>query len=140
VLGRGFARPMWQFGDALAERRAGDALDLALGLLEDGEQAPMLIGAAYQSLRRIRSLKALREARASREEKLELLPRNMSFKLPDLERAAERWSDVELVRARQALRAADRSLKTGGHAAVALAGAIAQACPKAGARTARRDR
>jgi DNA polymerase-3 subunit delta len=140
VLGRGFARPFWQLGDALAERRAGEALDVAMELLEDGEQAPLLIGAAYQSLRRIRAMKALRDARASREEKLELLPRNMSFKLPDLERAAERWTEAELIGARAALRAADRSVKTGGSAAVALAGAIAQACRRASPRPERPDR
>ena len=140
VLGRGFARPFWLLGDAVAERRAGDAVDLALGLLEDGEQAPLLIGAAYQSLRRIRAMKALRDARASREEKLELLPRNMAFKLPDVERAAERWTEADLVGARRALLAADRSVKTGGSAAVALAAALAQAGPRASARTARPGR
>ncbi len=141
VLGRGFTRPMWLLGDAVAERRAGEALDVALGLLEDGEEAPMLLGAVYQSLRRIAAIKALREARASREERLALLPRNMAFKLPDLERAAEGWTEPELLRARQALRAADRSVKTGGAASVALAAAIAEACPKrVGARTARPGR
>lgn len=140
VLGRGFARPFWLLGDAVAERRAGDAVDLALGLLEDGEQAPLLIGAAYQSLRRIRAMKALRDARASREEKLELLPRNMAFKLPDVERAAERWTEADLVGARRALLAADRSVKTGGSAAVALAAALAQAGPRTSARTARPGR
>lgn len=141
VLGRGFARPFWLLGDAIAERRTGEAVDLALGLLEDGEEAPMLIGAAFQSLRRLRALKALRDARASWEEKLQILPKNLAFKLPDLERAAEGWTEPGLLRARQALRTADRRVKTGGNASVALASAIAEACPKAGgARTARPGR
>jgi len=141
VLGKGFARPYWLLGDALAERRPGEALDLALRLLDDGEEAPLLIGAVYQSLRRVRALRELREARASREEKLAVLPGNMAFKLPDLERAAERWSEAELVKAQSALRKADRRVKSGGDASVALAAAIAEACPKpAGVRPSRPGR
>ncbi len=132
VLGKGFARPFWLLGDAIAERRTGEALELALGLLDDGEEPPMLIGAVYQALRRIRALRALKDARASREEKLALLPKTMAFKLPDLERAAERWTEPELLRAQGALRKADRRVKSGGTASVALAAAIAEACPKAG--------
>ncbi len=141
VLGRSFARPFWLLGDAVAERRAGEALELALRLLDDGEEAPMLVGAVYQSLRRLRGLRALREARASREEKLAWLPKNMAFKLPDLERAAERWTEAELLRAQAALRTADRRVKTGGAPSVALAAAIAEACPRTGgARSARPGR
>jgi len=130
VLGRGFARPFWLLGDAVAERRTGQALELVASLLDDGEEAPMLLGAVYQSLRRVRGLRALREARASREDKLAWLPKTMAFKLPDLERAAERWSEAELVRAQAALRKADRRVKTGASAAVALAAAILEACSK----------
>jgi DNA polymerase III delta subunit len=141
VLGKGFARPFWLLGDAVAERRTGEALELALTLLDDGEEAPMLIGAVYQALRRMRALRALRAARASREEKLALLPKTMAFKLPDLERAAERWSEAELVRSQEALRKADRRVKSGGDASVVLAAAIAEACPKAaGARPSRPGR
>ncbi|HET7290892.1 MAG TPA: DNA polymerase III subunit delta [Vicinamibacteria bacterium] len=141
VLGRGFARPFWLLGDALAERRTGDALGLALGLLEDGEEAPLLVGGAYQALRRLWGLKALRASRASREEKLQLLPKNQAFKLPDLERSAEAWTESELLEGRRALRTADRRVKVGGNPSVALAAAIAEACPKAGgARTARSGR
>jgi len=89
----------------------------------------------------MRSLKALREVRASREQKLAVLPGNMAFKLPDLERAAERWNEKSLRVARRALRTADRRVKTGGNAATALAGAIAEACSEAGrASPARRGR
>ncbi len=132
VLGKGFARPFWLLGDAVAERRPGHAFELATSLLDDGEEAPMLIGAIYQSLRRLRGLRALRESRASREEKLAWLPKNLAFKLPDLERAAERWTEAELLRAQGALRAADRRVKTGGAASVALVAAIAEACPRTG--------
>ncbi|HJS57064.1 MAG TPA: hypothetical protein VKA01_03085, partial [Vicinamibacteria bacterium] len=59
---------------------------------------------------------------------------------PDVERAAERWTEADLVAARRALLAADRSVKTGGSAAVALAAALAQAGPRASARTARPGR
>lgn len=140
VLGRGFARPYWLLGDAVAERRTGEALELAAGLLEDGEEAPLLLGAVYQSLRRVRALRALRDARASREDKLALLPKNMAFKLPDLERAAERWSEAELAGGLDALRRADRRLKTGASPAVALAAAIVEACSGAGATPSRSAR
>ena len=53
-------------------------------------------------------------------------------------RAAERWTEAELVRAQRALRAADRRVKTGGAASVALLAAIAEACPRGGSRTAPR--
>jgi DNA polymerase-3 subunit delta len=140
VLGRGFARPYWLLGDAVAERRVGEALELASSLLDDGEEAPMLLGTVYQSLRRVRALRALREARAGREQKLGLLPKNMAFKLPELERAAERWSEAELVRGQEALRKADRRLKTGASAPVALAAAIVEACSSTGARPSRSAR
>jgi DNA polymerase-3 subunit delta len=141
VLGKGFARPYWLLGDAVAERRTGEALELALSLLEDGEEAPLLIGAVYQALRRMRALRALRQAGASREEKLAALPKTMAFKLPDLERAAERWSEADLLRAQGALRRADRRVKSGGEASVALAAAIAEAGAKAaGARPSRPGR
>lgn len=137
VLGRAFARPYWLLGDAVAERRTGQALELAASLLDDGEEAPLLLGAVYQSLRRVRALRALRDARAGREEKLGVLPKNMAFKLPELERAAERWSEAELLRGQEALRKADRRLKTGASAAVALTAAIVEACASTEARPSR---
>jgi DNA polymerase-3 subunit delta len=130
VLGRGMARPLYLLGDAFAERNVARALELVSGLLEDGEEAPMLVGALYRSARQLRAIKALREARASREETIARLrlPPNMAFKLPGLQQAAERWSEQELKAALVALGKADRLVKTGTAAPAALTAALVEAC------------
>lgn len=140
VCGRGMARPLYRLGDAIAGRDAAGALVLVEELIESGEDAPLVLGALHRSLRQMRALLAMREARAPREEMAaRLLPANMAFKLPALLEASRLWSEEELARALRAVAAADRRVKTGSDARVALAAAVAEACgrPAAGPAEAR---
>jgi DNA polymerase-3 subunit delta len=132
VLGRGMARPFYLMGDAFAERDMAKTLEMVSGLLEDGEEAPMIVGALYRSARQLRAVKALREERASREETLARLrlPPNLAFKLPALQQAAARWSDEELKTALRAFGKADRRVKSGTAASIALTAALLEACRK----------
>jgi DNA polymerase-3 subunit delta len=134
VLGRGMARPFYLLADAFAERDAAKALELVSALLEDGEEAPLIVGALYRQVRQLRAVKALREARASREETLARLklPPNLAFKLPSLQQAAARWSELELTAALRVLGKADRRVKTGTAASVTLSAALLEACRKQG--------
>ena len=132
VLGRGFARPFYLLGDALGERRAADVLALAQELMEDGEDAVKILGAMHRSLRQLRAVRALKAQKASREELAARigLPPNMLFKLPSIAEAAGRWTDTELEAAVNALGRADRRVKRGSAASVALTEAVAEACRK----------
>lgn len=132
VLGRGMARPFYLMGDAFAERDLTKALEMVSGLLEDGEEAPMIVGALYRSARQLRAVKALRDERASREETVARLklPPNLAFKLPALQQAAARWSDEELKTALRAFGRADRRVKSGTAASIALTAALLEACRK----------
>ncbi len=132
VLGRGFARPFYLLGDAFGERRAAEVLALTQELMEDGEDAVKILGAMHRVVRQLRAVRALKAERASREETLARigLPANMLFKLPSITQAAERWTDAELQAALSALGRADRRLKTGSAASVALTAAVAEACRK----------
>jgi DNA polymerase-3 subunit delta len=142
VLGRGLAPPLYRLSDAIAGRDPDRVLALTEALLEEGEEPPKIVGTLHRSLRQVRGAVALRERRASRGEMASLLPANMAFKLPALLAAAERWSEPELKRALAALGRADRGLKKGADARVALTAAVAEACggPPRGARNAPRGR
>jgi DNA polymerase III delta subunit len=75
----------------------------------------------------VRGARALREARASREQivsRLQLLP----FKVGDVLEASKAWTDAELVRAVAALDRADRRIKSGTDGRLALSAAVAEAC------------
>lgn len=127
VLGRGLAQPLYKLGDAFAARRAGQSLELALSLLEDGEAALRLLATLHRSLRQVRGAKSLQGRRASRDEmikRLGLIP----FKASAVLEAAAQWSEEDLRRAVGALGTADRRMKTGVTAEVALAAAITEAC------------
>jgi DNA polymerase-3 subunit delta len=134
VLGRGFARPFYLLGDALSERRTADVLGLAQELLEDGEDAVKILGAMHRSVRQLRAVRALQADRASREEMASRigLPPNMAFKLPSILEAARRWTEPELAGAVAAFGRADRRVKTGAAASVALVEAVAEACRRRG--------
>jgi len=137
VSGRGLARPLYKLGDAIAERNPAAALAFIDELLENGEEGPLILGTLHRSLRQMRALLALRKGRVSRDEiAARLLPGNMAFKLPSLLAASERWSEPELGRALLALAVADRGLKTGVDAGVALAAVVAEACGRGGRRIA----
>jgi len=133
VLGRGLARPLWALGDAMAGRRAGEAIELMQELLEEGEEPIRILGVLHRSVRQVRAASALQKSRASRAEMLKRLdlPANMAFKLEPILEAARRWSDGVLVAALAALDKADFRLKSGGEPGASLAAAVAEACGRA---------
>ena len=134
VSGRGMARPLYKLGDAIAGREPAAALALALELLENGEEGPLILGTVHRSLRQMRGVLALRDARVPRDQMAARLnlPGNMAFKLPSLLETSRRWSEGELAQAIRAVARADRRLKTGTDARVAVAAAIVAACGRAG--------
>jgi DNA polymerase-3 subunit delta len=135
VSGRGMARPLYKLGDAIAGREPAAALALALELLENGEEGPLILGTVHRSLRQMRGVLALRDARVPRDQMAARLnlPGNMAFKLPSLLEASRRWSEGELAQAIRAVARADRRVKTGTDARVAVAAAIVAACGRGGA-------
>jgi DNA polymerase III delta subunit len=127
VMGRGMAQPLYKLADAFAARKRLLAWELMSGLLEEGEAAQRILATLHRSLRQVRGAKALQQRRASREElikRLQLLP----FKAVDVLQAASRWSEPDLARALRALGQADRRMKTGVAAEVALGAAVVEAC------------
>lgn len=134
VLGRGFARPFYLLGDAFAERRGADVLALTQELMEDGEEAVKILGAMHRSVRQLRAVRALKAQGGSREAMAARigLPPNMLFKLASITEAAGRWTDAELEATVSALGRADRRVKTGAAASVALTEAVAEACRRRG--------
>jgi DNA polymerase-3 subunit delta len=130
VLGRGRARPLYKLGDALAARRAADALNLMEELLDEGEDALRILGTFHRSLRQVRGALGLKAARASREQMLSALKLNgpFAFKLNGLLDAAGSWSDAELGRALAGLEWADGRLKSGSEPRSTLASALLRAC------------
>ena len=130
VLGRGRARPLYKLGDALAERRAADALNFMEELLDEGEDALRILGTLHRSLRQVRGALGLKTARASREQMLSALKLNgpFAFKLNGLLDAAAGWSDPELGRALAALERADARVKSGSEPRSTLTSAVMEAC------------
>lgn len=129
VLGRGLARPLYLLGDALAARDAAASLELVEELVGEGEEGLRILAALHRSLRQVRGACAMREARLPRGEiGARLLPPNMQFKLDALLEASARWSEPDLRRAFEALGRADRRLKRGVEAEIALAAVVTEAC------------
>jgi len=123
LLGRGLARPAYRLSDAIVARDSRQSLELIEELLEDGESAVYILGILYRAVRQVRGVAAMRAARAGQQEiaaRLRLPP----FKVPDLVRAAQRWPSAELRRSQEALAQADRRIKTGADAHVALSAAV----------------
>jgi DNA polymerase-3 subunit delta len=135
VSGRGMAKPLYRLGDAIAGREQAKALALVEELIENGEEGPLILGTVHRSLRQMRAVLALRDARVPRDQIAGLLklPGNMAFKVQSLLEASRRWSDAELGRAMHAIARADRLVKTGTDPRVALAAAIVAACGRGGA-------
>jgi DNA polymerase-3 subunit delta len=128
VLGRGFARPLYELTDAFCERRAADALALTERALDEGEAPLRILAALFRSLRQLRAARALQDAGTPKDEiARRLLPGNMAFKLPSLLESARRWSEPLFVSATLALDGADRGIKTGAEARAALAASLALA-------------
>jgi DNA polymerase-3 subunit delta len=129
VLGRGLGQPLYLLSDAYAGRDAPASLELVERLLGDGEEGLRILSTLHRSLRQVRGARALREARAARDEiGAKLLPPNMQFKLDALLEASRRWSEADLRRGLAALGRADRRMKRGGDAATTLVAAVAESC------------
>jgi DNA polymerase-3 subunit delta len=130
VTGRGMARPLYVLGDAFARRRGDEALPLLGELIDEGEEPLKLLGTLHRSLRQVRAVLALKQARVPRGELLARLrlPPNMAFKLDVLLQAAGAWSEPRLRRAFVALERADCRIKSGGEARAAMVAAVAEAC------------
>lgn len=127
VLGKGLAQPLYKLADAMSARRGGRVLELLETALDDGEPALKILGTLHRALRQVRGARALREARASREQviaRLGLLP----FKVGDVLEASRAWTDAELGQAMAALDRADRRIKSGTDGRLALTAAVAEAC------------
>ena len=129
VLGRGLGQPLYLLSDAFASRDAARSLELVERLLGDGEEALRVLSSLHRSLRQVRVARAMREARAPRDEiGAKLLPPSMQFKLAALLEASRRWSEPDLRRGLAALGEADRRLKTGADGPTALVAAVAESC------------
>jgi DNA polymerase-3 subunit delta len=130
VTGRGLARPLYVLGDAFARRRADEALPLLEELIDEGEEPLKLLGTLHRSLRQVRAVLALKQARVPRGEQLARLklPANMAFKLDVLLRAAAAWTEARLRAAFVALERADCRIKSGGEARAAMTAALTEAC------------
>ncbi len=130
VLGKGLGRPVYKLGDAISGRSAGEALELVEELLDDGQDGVYLVGVLYRAVAQVRAVKALREARVPAAE----IPGRvgaMPFKLNDLLGWAGLWSRDDLDQALLTLNRADRALKRGADARVALGSAVVGLCPAA---------
>ena len=129
VLGRGLGQPLYLLSDAFASRDAARSLELVERLLGDGEEGLRILSTLHRSLRQVRGARAMREARAPRDEiGARLLPANMQFKLDALMEASRRWTEPDLRRGLSALGEADRRLKTGANGHTALVAAVAESC------------
>jgi DNA polymerase-3 subunit delta len=129
VLGRGLSRPLYVLSDAVTARHTAASLELIDELVGEGEEGLRMLAALHRSLRQVRGARAMREARLPRDEiGSRLLPPNMQFKLDALLEASRRWGETDLRRAFEALGRADRRLKRGVDAEIALAAAVAEAC------------
>ena len=127
VLGRGIAQPLYRLSDALLSRKPSEVLALAEEVLDEGEAPPLVLGALFRALRQVRGVHALGGARASQQELASRL-RIQPFRVPDVLEAARRWPEKDVRRALSAFGRADRRLKTGGDARVALSAAVVEAC------------
>lgn len=134
VMGRGIAQPTYKLTDAVTERNLPEVLRLLDSQLEERGAEFWLLGALHRAIRQLRTLRALRQRRASRDDMMAALglPPNVAFKLPKLEEAAARWQDGELRGALAALADADGHLKSGADPRATLAAALVKACGRRG--------
>lgn len=129
VLGRGFARPLYELSDAFGERRARATLELLEQALDEGEAPLRILSALHRGLRELRKVGALAERRTAREKMIAALGLgNRAFKLDSMLEAARGWDERSFRRATLALERADRAIKSSGEARIALAAAVAEAC------------
>lgn len=136
VLGRGLAQPLYRIGDAFTGRRPAEALAYMEAVLEEGEPPLKVLATLHYAIRRVRGARALKDARVPKETlaaRLGVPP----FKVGDLMDAAREWTEADLERAVAALEKADRRVKTGGDARVALTAAVVEACGGRGGNPAR---
>jgi DNA polymerase-3 subunit delta len=127
VLGRGLGRPVYRLGDAVMAREAALALELVQEMLDDGSDAPYLLGVLYRAVNQIRATRALKRARvhgAEIAQRLGFPP----FKSDQMLAAAEAWSEDDLRSAVMALARADRGLKRGADARVTLTATLVRIC------------
>jgi DNA polymerase-3 subunit delta len=130
VSGRGFAQPLYLLADGMASRQALRVLELAEGLLDEGEEGLRILATLIRSLRQVRAARAMSASGLPREEMARRLglPPNMVFKLPGILDAARQWSEVDLERGLFALRRADRALKRGAAVRTTLTAAVVAGC------------
>lgn len=129
VLGRGFARPLYELSDAFCARRKDATLELMEQALDEGEPPLRIASTLHRGLRELRKARALQAQRAPRERMISVLGLgNRAFKLPAMLEAARRWDDESLRSAAAALATADRAIKTSGEPRSALSAAVALAC------------
>ena len=132
VLGRGFARPLYELSDAFGERRGRAALELLEKALDEGEAALRILAALHRGLRELRKARALHEQRVPRERMIAALGLgNRAFKLDEILATARRWDERSFRRATAALERADRAIKSSGEPRIALFAAVAEACGEA---------
>jgi DNA polymerase-3 subunit delta len=132
VLGRGFARPLYELSDAFGERRARQTLELLEQALDEGEAALRILAALHRGLRELRKVRGLAQRRTPREKMISALGLgNRAFKLDSMLEAARGWDEASFRRATAALERADRAIKSSGEARIALAAAVAEACGEA---------
>ena len=129
VSGRGLGRPLYILADAFGQRDLPKALEEMSAAMEEGESAQLVLSALHRSLRQVRGVRQMSEARMRRDEiaRRLSLPGNMTFKVPSLVEAARRWSDQDLAVALEALGRADRAVKRGVDGGAVLAAAVAAA-------------
>jgi DNA polymerase-3 subunit delta len=130
VLGPGLGRPVYRLGDAVVARDAALALELTQEMLEEGGEAPYLVGVLFRAVSQMRAVRALREAGVPGGEICRRL-RFPPFKLDQVLGAAARWSEAELGGALETLARADRRLKRGADARVILTTTLVRICQPA---------
>jgi DNA polymerase-3 subunit delta len=132
VLGRGFARPLYELSDAFGERRARATLELLEQALDEGEAPLRILSALHRGLRELRKVRGLALKRTARDKMVAALNMgNRAFKLDAMLEAARGWDEAAFRRATSALERADRAIKSSGDARLALAAAVAEACGEA---------
>ena len=132
VLGRGFARPLYELSDAFGERRARATLELLEQALDEGEAPLRILSALHRGLRELRKVRGLALKRTARDKMVAALGLgNRAFKLDAMLEAARGWDEASFRRATAALERADRAIKSSGEARLALAAAVAEACGEA---------
>jgi DNA polymerase-3 subunit delta len=129
VLGRGFARPLYELSDAFGQRQARATLELLEQALDEGEAPLRILSALHRGLRELRKVRGLAQRRTPREKLIAALGLgNRAFKLDAMLEAARAWNEASFRKATLALERADRAIKSSGEARLALAAAVAEAC------------